>query len=334
MRRKLLILVATMLVTIAVLLAAPFIGMETITPSRALAGPAGGPDARIFWMLRVPRVMLGFLAGAGLSVGGLVFQALFRNALATPFTLGVSSGAALGATLALRLGLTFAVFGVGAVPLSAFAGALIAIALVYGLTRRGPGSATATMLLAGVAVNFTFSSLILLVHYTSDTAASFNILRWLMGRLETVGSDEALRLLPLLALGAGAALMLYRELNLLSLDEELAVGRGVDATRYRTVLFLSTSVMIGAIVAACGPIGFVGMMVPHVCRLLIGPDHRWLGPMSLLAGGAFLVVCDTLARVLAAPAELPVGVLTALLGGPFFLWLLVGRTGGVPAARD
>ncbi len=324
---KPLLLAVTIALTLAVLVAAPFVGMTSITPETVLAADADAPESRIFWSLRVPRVMLGFLAGAAMSLAGMVFQAVFRNPLATPFTLGVSSGAALGATLYIRLGLSFAVLGVSGVSLAAFAGALLAIIVVYGLTRSRPGSSTGTMLLAGVAVNFTFSSFILLVHYTSDMANSFNILRWLMGRLDTVGPDEPLSLLPLMVFGGLAALALHRELNLMSVGEEIALGRGVDVSRYRKVLFLAMSVMVGGVVSICGPIGFVGMMAPHICRLLIGPDHRWLGPMSLLFGGVFLVICDTLARVLAAPAELPVGVITALLGGPFFLWLLTSRRG-------
>lgn len=320
-------LVVLVLLTLGVLAAAPFLGLTRIPADAVLSGVGDDPASRIFWQLRVPRVMLGFLAGAAMSLAGMVFQAMFRNPLATPYTLGVSSGAALGATLSLRLGLSVSLFGITGTTLSAFAGALIAIAMVYGLTRSRPGASTATMLLAGVAVNFTFSSLILLVHYTSDMANSFNILRWLMGRLDTVGVDEPLALMPLLLFGGLAALVLHRELNLMSVGDEIAVSRGVDVVRYRRVLFLSTSLMVGGVVAVCGPIGFVGMMAPHICRLLIGPDHRWLGPASLLFGGAFLVICDTAARLLAAPAELPVGVITSLLGGPFFLWLLVGRRG-------
>jgi iron complex transport system permease protein len=328
--KKASILLLIALFTTAVLLVAPFVGMETIDPARVVGDHADAMEARIFWSLRVPRVLLGFLAGAVLALGGMAFQALFRNPLATPFTLGVSSGAALGATLAIRLGLGFTVFGLSAVSLSAFVGSLLAILLVYGLARSRPGASTGTLLLAGVAVNFTFSSFILLVHYTSDAANSFNILRWLMGRLETAGVDAPLKLLPLLAICGFVVLTLHRELNLLSVDEELAVSRGVDVRRYRRVLFLAVSLMCGAVVALTGPIGFVGMMAPHVCRLLIGADHRWLGPASLLSGGAFLVLCDAVARVLAAPSELPVGIVTALLGGPFFLWLLLSRRRGAP----
>ncbi len=320
-------MIGMILLTLTVLGVAPFLGMTRIPADAVFEGADADPANQIFWQLRVPRVMLGFLAGAAMSLAGMVFQAMFRNPLATPYTLGVSSGAALGATVYLRLGLSFSVFGVTGLTIAAFAGALMAIFVVYGLARTRPGTSTATMLLAGVAVNFTFSSLILLVHYTSDLANSFNILRWLMGRLDTVGPDEPLSLLPLLVFGGLAALVLHRELNLMAVGDELALSRGVDVYRYRKVLFLSTSVMVGGVVAICGPIGFVGMMAPHICRLLIGPDHRWLGPMSLLFGGVFLVLCDTAARMLAAPAELPVGVVTALLGGPFFIWLLSGRRG-------
>lgn len=330
--KKASILLAIALVALGVLVVAPFVGMETIDPSRVIGRGADAMEARIFWSLRVPRVLLGFLAGAVLAIGGMAFQALFRNPLATPFTLGVSSGGALGATLAIRFGLGFAVLGLPAVSVLAFVGSLAAIGLVYGLARARPGASTATLLLAGVAVNFTFSSLILLVHYTSDAAASFNILRWLMGRLETTGPDTALGLLPILVVCGFIVLSLHRELNLMSVDEELAVSRGVDVRRYRRVLFLAVSLMCGAVVAVTGPIGFVGMMAPHVCRLVIGADHRWLGPAALLTGGAFLVFCDAISRVLAAPAELPVGIITALLGGPFFLWLLLSRGRGAPLA--
>jgi len=219
-------LIGTIVLTVAVLVVAPFVGMTTITLESALAGD-GDPESRIFWSRRGPRVMLGFLAGAAMSLAGMVFQAMFRNPLATPFTLGVSSGAALGATLYIRLGVSFAILGVSGVTLAAFAGALLAIVAVYGLTRSRPGASTGTLLLAGVAVNFTFSSFILLVHYTSDMAHSFNILRWLMGRLDTVGPDEPLSLLPLMVFGGLAAVSLHRELNLMSVGEEIAVGRGV-----------------------------------------------------------------------------------------------------------
>jgi len=330
MRREA-ILLLLLLLALAVLVLAPFVGMSAISPADVLrAGAGGGVDeAAIFWRLRVPRVLLAFLAGASLSLGGMIFQAVFRNDLATPFTLGVSSGAALGATLSLRLGLTFSLLGLDGTTLFALLGALLSMLIVHGLASRRPDATGATLLLAGVAVNFTLSSLILLVHYTSDAAQTFNILRWLMGRLDVVGMRAVWLLLPLFVAGGLAGLLLHRELNLLTVGEEFAVSRGVDASRTRTFLFLGTSLLVGGVVAVCGPIGFVGMMTPHLARLLVGADHRRLAPASILLGGILLTLCDVLARVLLAPAELPVGVITALLGGPFFLWLLTRSRAGV-----
>lgn len=331
MRRDWVIL-ALLLAAAAVLVLAPFGGMSAISPADALGlGDGGGAvdESAIFWRLRVPRVLLAFLAGASLALGGMIFQAVFRNDLATPFTLGVSSGAALGATVCLRLGLTFSLLGLDAVTLFALVGALLSMGVVHALAARRPDATGATLLLAGVAVNFTLSSLILLVHYTSDAAQTFNILRWLMGRLDVVGMRSVGMLLPLFLGGGVAALLLHRELNLLTVGEEFAVSRGVDASRTRTLLFLGTSLLVGGVVAVCGPIGFVGMMTPHVARLLVGADHRRLAPATILLGGILLVLCDLLARILVAPAELPVGVITALLGGPFFLWLLTRSRPGV-----
>jgi iron complex transport system permease protein len=179
------------------------------------------------------------------------------------------------------------------------------------------------MLLAGVAVSFFFSSLILFLQYLSDFTQSFRILRWLMGGLEILGFDTVLNLLPLVLGGSAVLTLLRRELNLLTTGEDLALSRGVDVRRVKLVLFLVTSLMVGGVVAVCGPIGFVGMMAPHICRLLVGWDHAHLFPTTLLFGGTFLTFCDTLARTLIAPAEIPVGIITALLGGPFFIWLLL-----------
>jgi len=318
------VLAGLALLALAALVVAPLIGMEPVTWS-AIVDPAPGDKAAdIFWGLRVPRVAVAFLAGSGLAVAGMAFQAMFRNPLATPFTLGVASGASLGAALYVKLGLALAILGVTGSSLAAFAGALGAMALVYGLTRLRRGFSTATMLLAGVAVSFTCSAVILLLQYLADFTQSYRILRWLMGGLEVAGFDSALGLLPLVAVGIGVVAILTRELNLLTSGEELAQARGVDIRGTRLLLFLATSVMVGGVVAECGPIGFVGMMAPHICRMLVGADHRSLLPATLLFGGAFLVICDTVARTVIAPAEIPVGVITSLLGGPFFLWLLLG----------
>jgi iron complex transport system permease protein len=299
-----------------------------VVPLRAIIRPEDGLEATVFWELRLPRVCLAFAAGAALAASGMVFQAMFHNPLATPFTLGVSSGASLGAAVYVRLGLAATAAGAAGMSGAAFLGAVLAILLVYGLTRARHGFSTAALLLAGVAISFFFSSLILFLQYLSDFTQSFRILRWLMGGLEVVGFTALWRLLPFAAAGLGFCVWLTHELNLLATGEDLALSRGVPVPRIKKLLFLATSLMVGGVVAVCGPIGFVGMMVPHICRLLIGPNHRVLLPASLLFGGTFLTLCDTLGRTLIAPAEIPVGVITALLGGPFFLWLLVADPGG------
>jgi iron complex transport system permease protein len=315
-----------MAVSMAVLAVAPMVGMQII-PVRAILDPAsGGLDADIFWRIRFPRACVSFLAGAGLALSGMTFQALFRNLLATPFTLGVASGASLGAAIYVHLGLAFSLMGIPGISVWAFGGAVLAIGLVYGLTRVKRNISTSTMLLAGVAVSFTFSSLILFTQYMSTFSHSFRIVRWLMGGIEAVGFASVLHLAPFVALGGAIVLFLTQELNLLMVGEEISLSRGVDVGRTRTLLFFAVSLMVGGVVAVCGPIGFVGMMAPHICRLVIGADHRYLTPATLLFGGVFLTLCDTLARTIIAPAEMPVGVITALLGGPFFIWLLVGRS--------
>ncbi len=304
----------------AITLAAPFIGADGFS----LAGLRdGGIEAQVLRDLRLPRVIAAFVAGVALSLSGMAFQTLFRNPLATPFTLGVSSGASFGAALAMQLGLHGVWFGVSGPAAAAFAGALFSTGLVYGLTYLRGGFSTATLLLAGVAVSFFFSSLILFVQYSADVYNAFRMLRWVMGGLSVVDYESIWTMLPF-ALSGGVLLWLARhELNLLLLGDDLAISRGVDVPRIKLVLFLTVSLMVGGVVAVCGPIGFVGMMVPHMCRMMVGHDHRLLTPASALFGGAFLVACDTVARIILAPAELPVGVITALLGGPFFLWLLL-----------
>jgi len=323
------VLTVLMAASVAVLLFAPMIGMK-FTPLKVILDPVGsGVESGIFWRIRVPRVLAAYLAGASLAAAGMVFQALFRNALATPFTLGVASGAALGAALSIRFGIGLAVAGISSTPLWAFAGAMVSIFLVYGITRVRRGMNTATMLLAGVAVSFFFSSLNLFTQYISDFTHTFRIIRWLMGGVQVTGFRSILEMIPIVSIGLLITLWMTRELDILTMGEEMAAGRGVDVARTRNILFFASSLMVGGVVAVCGPIGFVGLMVPHICRLLVGPGHRFLAPASILAGGTFLTLCDTAARTIIAPAEIPVGVITALLGGPFFLALLLKREHGV-----
>ncbi len=317
---------------VAVLVMMPLLGQMAL-PLSVLADPRGtDPAALVFWQLRVPRVLAAFVGGAGLALGGAAFQAVFRNPLATPYTLGVASGASFGVALASRSGLATVVAGLSMTSVAAFAGAMAAVAVVWVLTRLRPGLSSTVLLLAGVAMNFFFSSLILFVQYTASLGDSYRIVRWLMGGLGAVDLATVAHMAPLVVVGGSVVAWHARALDLLTTGAEVAASRGVDVVRTRTALFLATSIMIGGVVAACGPIGFVGMMAPHICRLLVGPGHRVLLPASALFGGAFLALCDTAARTVLAPAELPVGVITAFLGAPFFLWLLVKRVG--PDARN
>ncbi|MFW5450171.1 MAG: FecCD family ABC transporter permease [Methylophagaceae bacterium] len=301
--------------TIMILLVSPYIGLIPSTSADI--------QQHILSQIRIPRVLFAFIAGAGLALCGMVFQAMFHNPLATPFTLGVASGASLGAALYVYLGLSLTLMGIDGTALAAFLGALIAITLVYNISHSNSRFSPETLLLTGVAMSFFFSSLILFTQYLSNVTDSFRILRWLMGDLSIVGYSDILQLLPFVTFCIVIILWLSRELNLLMAGDDIALSRGVSIQKIRYILFFVTSLCVGAIVALCGPIGFIGMMVPHICRLLIGTDHRWLAPASLFFGGSFLIVCDTLARLVIAPAEIPVGVITALLGGPFFIWLLI-----------
>ncbi len=288
---------------------------------RALAGGTDDPAADIVLRVRLPRVLLGAAVGAALAVAGALFQALLRNPLADPYVLGVSGGAALGGMLALSFGPALG-WGGAAVPPAAFVGALVATAFLYSVAgMRGRVSAT-HLLLVGVVFNAFASAGIVFVASLAGLTDGASLFLWLIGSLSAVRADAAPAVALFLALGLACALPLLRDLNLLALGEESAQQLGVEVGRVQRVLLLSTSLMVGAAVAAAGLVGFVGLIVPHLLRLRLGPDHRLLVPASALAGAAFLVVCDTAARALFDGRELPVGALTALAGGPLFLYLL------------
>jgi iron complex transport system permease protein len=304
--------------------AAPFIGSTPIRFSEVFGGEtpfADNVDRQIFLLARLPRALAAALVGGTLAAAGVVFQGLLRNPLATPYTLGVSAGASLGAMLAITFGASLPVVGVAGASL---AGALAAVLVVYALaSARHHGLSTTVLLLAGVTLNAFFSALILFVQYLGDFTDTYRALRWLMGDLDVAGYQPILTALPLVGVALTAFLGLARPLNLLSLGPEAAEARGLNATGAQRLAFFSASLATGAAVSVGGPIGFVGIIVPHVVRLLVGADHRLVLPASLFTGAAFLVACDALARTLFAPLELPVGIITALIGGPFFLWLLL-----------
>jgi iron complex transport system permease protein len=312
---------------IAVCLSAPLIGSTSIDFSRVFDRSipfADNIDAQIFFVARLPRVMAGAMVGSALAASGVIFQALLRNALATPFTLGVSAGAALGAILALTFDLPSGIAGFSAVPIASFAGALGAVAIVYALARaRRQGLSTNVLLLAGVTLNSFFSALIIFVQFMADQTQTFRTVRWLMGDLDVSSYAPMIAAVPPIALSFAAFAVLPRSLNLLSISDESAASRGVDVHRTQRLAFLSASLATGAAVSLGGPVGFIGIVVPHLVRLLVGADHRLVLPASALGGAAFLVACDTISRTALSPLEIPVGVLTAIIGGPFFLWLLI-----------
>jgi iron complex transport system permease protein len=322
-RRRRRIVVAGSLVLASVLLLAPLLGSTRLDLGKVWQAPldwSRNPAAAVFFVARLPRVILAGLVGGGLALCGVVFQALLRNPLASPYTLGVTSGAALGAFLGMRFGGGLGPF---LLPACALAGALSTTLAAFLLAVRGGRMPPMVLLLAGVVLNYSVGAVILLVQYFADATETARMVRWMMG---DVGGVPYL-VLALLALGiVPGVLVLLRQglaLNLLSLGEEDAEAHGVQAGRAVLTCLLCSAWITGLLVAVSGPIGFVGIIVPHAVRLVAGVDNRIVLPAAVLVGATFLILCDTLARTLLSPVELPVGVLTASLGGPFFLGLLL-----------
>ena len=281
---------------------APFIGSTPLSIANVFdrSRPfADNLDAQIFFVARLPRTLAAAIVGGVLAAAGVVFQGLLQNPLASPYTLGVSAGAALGAMLAITFGSAWPVGGAAAASLI---GASAAVLVVYALANaRHRGLSTTVLLLAGVTLNAFFSALILFVQYLGSFADTYRALRWLMGDLDVAGYEPLVAALPLVVLALAAFAWLARPLNLLSLGEDAAGARGLDTRRAQRVAFFSGSLATGAAVSIGGPIGFVGIIVPHLVRLMVGADHRVVLPASVFFGAAFLVGCDTLARTVMAP---------------------------------
>lgn len=284
------------------------------------------PDREIFMDLRLPRILFGALAGGSLAVAGVLFQAILRNPLATPFTLGVASGSSFGAVLAIVLGLDVVILGIPVVSVAAFLGAMLTVVLVFMIARTRRALPTFTLLLAGVTLNFIFAALILLIHYVATFTEIFLMVRWMMGGVTDATYPLILKTAPPILVAVAVLVAYAPRFNLLAAGEDWATTRGVDVGRLKKTGFIAASLLTGLITAVTGPIGFVGLIVPHALRLAAGSDHRILIPAAFFVGGGFLVLCDTAARTLLAPTELPVGVITALLGGPFFIFLLKSRS--------
>ncbi|HSK48825.1 MAG TPA: iron ABC transporter permease [Coriobacteriia bacterium] len=311
------------------LVAATALGAVAVAPGdviasigRALRGESGGMADTLIVQVRLPRVLLAALVGACLAGAGAIYQALFRNPLADPYILGISSGAGLAAILALTFTAGATVLRYGVVPVAAFIGALLTMLLVTRLATWRGQLDTASLLLAGVAVSYTLAAMtsFVMVFAREQMAA---VVFWMMGGLGAASWPYVAMIAPMAAIGAVLALSFTRELNLMLLGDERAGQLGLPVRRFKYAALTVASLLTAAAVAVAGLIGFVGLMVPHMVRLTLGPDHKWLVPASLLGGAITLVLADLVARTIIAPIEIPVGVVTALLGGPFFVWLLL-----------
>jgi len=281
------------------------------------------PDSfeTIVLQMRLARVCLAVLVGAGLAASGVVLQGLLQNPMGDPYILGISSGAALGATAAMLFGLGASALGIYTIPVFAFLGAAVTAILVYGLARVGNRAPMSTLLLAGIAVGSFLSALTSYAMITSGENIH-QVIFWLMGGLAGRGWDYVLVLLPYSVVSFTLMYVFARHLNVMLLGEEPAQHLGIDVERLKQIMLGAATLAAASAVAVSGVIGFVGLIIPHAVRLLVGPDHRVLLPASILTGAIFLVAADALARVAAAPEEIPVGVITALCGGPFFIYLL------------
>jgi iron complex transport system permease protein len=328
-RRLVAVLGLGLLACAAVAVVAPLVGVTTGRGGRALEllGPgalaAGDPDHAILWV-RIQRVLASLLVGGALAGAGCALQALLRNPLAEPFTLGISSGSALAAELAIRLGAEGALGGAG-VNAAALLGAAVTLLVIWQLARVGRQLPPATLILAGVTMSRFCSAATVLIQQLTDFAEIGKMLRWMMGGLDSMRLATVEYAAPPI-LGGLAVLLLYgREFNALAAGPESAASVGVAVARTQTVIFVVSSLLVGSAIAAAGPIGFIGLVVPHALRAIAGPDHRLLLPASILGGAVVLTVCDTLARTVLAPVQLPTGAVTAVLGVPFFLVILIGH---------
>jgi iron complex transport system permease protein len=332
LKKVLTISVLLSLLLILVILLSITMGSVKIPPLRSirilfqsvlgLTGAGNETERTIILSLRLPRAILAGFVGAGLSVSGATFQALLRNPLADPYILGVSSGAAVGAILAILLGLGTFSFGL---PLASFLGALLTILVVFYFGRQDGKIHPNTLLLAGVITGSFLSALIMFFISVSQREELHTIIFWLMGDFSFSNARAILIISPYILLGVFLLYLRSRHLNLILSGEENAVQLGVDVEKLKLISYLSASLITAASVSVCGLIGFVGLIIPHSVRLIFGPDHRLLIPSAALLGASFLIASDTFARTLLAPVELPVGVITAAFGGPFFFYLLRTR---------
>ncbi len=302
------------------------IGTAEVSLSKFMALVSGSlgaddPARLIILRIRLPRMILAGLAGFSLALGGAVFQALLRNPLADPFILGVSSGSAFGAIIGILLGFTFSV----GIPLMSFGGALLTVYLVLALGTRRMGMESSTILLTGVILNAFFTAVIMFFISIAADSRLHTMLFWLYGDLSQSRYASLMILTPALIVASVILFSFAKEMNLITTGEEIALQLGVDVEKAKKTCLVLVSLVIGLVVSFSGLIGFVGLIVPHLARMALGSDHRLLIPVASLGGAILLIAADTLARVLISPSELPVGVITAFMGAPFFLYLLKVR---------
>lgn len=274
--------------------------------------------------IRMPRIIMSILVGAGLATAGCNFQSLFRNPMADPFVLGISSGSALGATLAIAFGLnTVFFFGMGITTLFAFLGAIISTIAVYAIAKVGFKLPTTTLLLAGIAYGFLMNAIITII-MVLDRDKIENIVYWMMGSFSAANWQKIIIITPVLLISIILLISFSRELNLLSIGDDSAKALGINVERVKKILLIITAVIIATCVSTTGIIGFVGLIIPHAVRIITGSNNRYVLPLSAIVGAIFLLICDTIARTIMI-AELPVGAITSLFGAPFFIYLLVKR---------
>jgi len=283
-----------------------------------------GTSETIILEIRLPRVVLAGLVGGALSLAGATYQGLFRNPLADPYLIGVAQGAALGAVVGFLLPSPWHNIGFGIIPLLAFVGALVSTAIVYTLARVGKTLPVTTLILAGVALGALLGSVVSYLIISSGEKMH-GIIFWLMGSFSLSQWSEVKVVLPYVVAGVVVILLFARPLNVMQLDEEQAQQLGINVEKLKLVLLAAATLITAAAVSFVGTIGFVGIIIPHAVRLIWGPDHRFLLPLSVLSGAIFLILADVIARTLLAPMEIPIGVITALVGAPFFLYLLRRR---------
>lgn len=321
MKRPLLLALLALIAALTLSLA---IGSVFISPRELwdiLRGAGEETFTIIVWNIRLPRTVLIALAGAALGGSGATYQGLFRNPLADPFLIGVASGAGLGAVIAMSIEWPYSFWGLMAIPLAAFVAALLTVFIVYNLARVGRTVPTTNLILAGVAFSSFATSLtsFLMIRSTNEVRRA---LGWLLGGISLTGWDSVLSLLPYLIIGLGILLVSGHALNLMQFGDDQAQQMGLNVTRSRAILLTASSLTTAAAVAFAGIIGFIGLIVPHVVRMWFGADYRRVIPLSILGGASALLISDVITRVVIAPQELPVGIVTALAGAPFFLWVL------------